>query len=356
MPAKSVYAGLASQPTRKAKLNELYADLSNEIESEDFLKCLEFGINWEATYPFYCMELGVIRDLQGQATAKSGASKQSSSFLKATTMTLYTISGCEKACYVGCRGAYGTGIWPFQLYVYVVSFDEEATYPLYCMELGVIRVLQGQATAKSGDSQQSSSFLNATTMTLFTISESQKASYVDQIYSYLGDHPFLNKLINIVVPGRIDGRAVNIRSHGLGCTVVKIRTQDLVEGRICALMFSRVFVLYYICLAAAEWHVNQLLIRAVVIERSCPGKGFFSLLLIPVFEFVLSLHASTNVSRVVSRRDMATQMIPVGSNHSSPTRKPPFPNSTPSALPTVELQSVDSSKTRALIMAFQLFI
>ncbi|KAF9684260.1 hypothetical protein SADUNF_Sadunf04G0099400 [Salix dunnii] len=84
-----------------AKLNELYADLSNEIESEDFLKCLEFGINWEATYAFYCMELGVIRDLQGQATAKSGASKQSSSFLKATTMTLYTISGCEKACYVG---------------------------------------------------------------------------------------------------------------------------------------------------------------------------------------------------------------------------------------------------------------
>ncbi|KAF9684259.1 hypothetical protein SADUNF_Sadunf04G0099300 [Salix dunnii] len=230
------------------------------------------------------------------------------------------------------------------------------------MELGVIRDLQGQATAKSGDSQQSSSFLNATTMTLFTISESQKASYVDQIYSYLGDHPFLNKLINIVVPGRIDGRAVNIRSHGLGCTVVKIRTQDLVEGRHvrssdwfklpCLPLPHKVFEKY----STRKWHVNQLLIRAVVIERSCPGKGFFSLLLIPVFDFVLSLHASTNVSRVVSRRDMATQMIPVGSNHSSPTRKPPFPNSTPSALPTVELQSVDSSKTRALIMAFQLFI
>uniref|UniRef100_A0A6N2N1W4 RSE1/DDB1/CPSF1 C-terminal domain-containing protein n=1 Tax=Salix viminalis TaxID=40686 RepID=A0A6N2N1W4_SALVM len=38
-------------------LNELYGDLSNEIESEDFLK--------EAAYSFYCMELGVIRDLQG---------------------------------------------------------------------------------------------------------------------------------------------------------------------------------------------------------------------------------------------------------------------------------------------------
>uniref|UniRef100_A0A6N2L1M6 Uncharacterized protein n=1 Tax=Salix viminalis TaxID=40686 RepID=A0A6N2L1M6_SALVM len=40
---------------------------------------------------------------------------------------------------------------------------------------------------------------------------------------------------------------------------------------------------------------------------------------------------------------MATQMSPVGSNHSSPTRKPPFPTSTPSALPIVELQSVNSS-------------
>ncbi|KAB5516242.1 hypothetical protein DKX38_026890 [Salix brachista] len=72
-------------------LNELYGDLSNEIECEDFLK--------EAAYSFYCMELGVIRDLQGQATAKSGASKQSSSFLEATTMTLFTISESEKASY-----------------------------------------------------------------------------------------------------------------------------------------------------------------------------------------------------------------------------------------------------------------
>ncbi|KAF9684254.1 hypothetical protein SADUNF_Sadunf04G0098800 [Salix dunnii] len=123
------------------------------------------------------------------------------------------------------------------------------------MELGVIRDLQGQATAKSGASKQSSSFLKATTMTLFTISESEKASYFYQIYSYLGDHPFLKqflpidpatkslfilvkdgvllcKLINIVVPGRIDGWPVNIRSHGLGCTVVNIRTRDLVEGRV----------------------------------------------------------------------------------------------------------------------------
>ena len=66
------------------------------------------------------------------------------------------------------------------------------------MELGVIRdYLQGQATAKSGASKQSSSFLKTTTMTLFTISESEKASYVDQIYSYLGDHPFLKQFLSI---------------------------------------------------------------------------------------------------------------------------------------------------------------
>uniref|UniRef100_A0A6N2N313 Uncharacterized protein n=1 Tax=Salix viminalis TaxID=40686 RepID=A0A6N2N313_SALVM len=111
-----------------------------------------------------------------------------------------------------------------------------------------------QATAKSGASKQSSSFLEATTMTLFTSSESEKVSYVDQIYSYLGDDPFrkhflpidpatkdlfnlvndgvlLCKLTDIVVPGIIDERAVNIRTHGIGCTVVNIRTQDLVEGR-----------------------------------------------------------------------------------------------------------------------------
>ena len=65
------------------------------------------------------------------------------------------------------------------------------------MELGVIRDLQGQATAKSGASKQSSSFQEATSMTVFTISESEKVSYVDQIYSYLGDDPFLNHFLPI---------------------------------------------------------------------------------------------------------------------------------------------------------------
>ncbi|CAB4308515.1 unnamed protein product [Prunus armeniaca] len=133
--------------------------------------------------------------------------------------------------------------------------------------------LQGQTTAKLGGSKNSSSFLKATTTTLLhTISESERASYVAHINSYLGDDPFLKqylpldpatndlfnlakdgvllcKLINVAVPGTIDERAINTKrvlnpwernenhtlclnsAKAIGCTVVNIGTQDLIEGR-----------------------------------------------------------------------------------------------------------------------------
>ncbi|XAR56752.1 hypothetical protein NMG60_11037338 [Bertholletia excelsa] len=133
--------------------------------------------------------------------------------------------------------------------------------------------LQSRATAKLGGPKNSSSFLKATTTTLLhTISESEKASYVAHINSYLGDDPFLKqflpldpatdalfnlakdgvllcKLINVAVPGTIDERAINTKrvlnpwernenhtlclnsAKAIGCTVVNIGTQDLVEGR-----------------------------------------------------------------------------------------------------------------------------
>ncbi|EXB81084.1 hypothetical protein L484_014016 [Morus notabilis] len=133
--------------------------------------------------------------------------------------------------------------------------------------------LQGQATEKLGGPKNSSSFLKATTTTLLhTISESEKASYVAHINSYLGDDPFLKqylpldpatndlfdlakdgvllcKLINVAVPGTIDERAINTKriinpwernenhtlclnsAKAIGCTVVNIGNQDLVEGR-----------------------------------------------------------------------------------------------------------------------------
>ncbi|XP_059283986.1 fimbrin-1-like [Lycium ferocissimum] len=134
--------------------------------------------------------------------------------------------------------------------------------------------LQARAAPKVGSSKDSSSsFLkNSTTTLLHTISESEKASYVAHINSYLRDDPFLKqflpidpasnalfdlakdgvllcKLINVAVPGTIDERAINMKrvinpwernenhtlclnsAKAIGCTVVNIGTQDLVEGR-----------------------------------------------------------------------------------------------------------------------------
>lgn len=49
-----------------------------------------------------------------------------------------------------------------------------------------------------GNSKNSSSFLSSTTTTLLhTISESEKASYVAHINSYLRDDPFLNQFLPI---------------------------------------------------------------------------------------------------------------------------------------------------------------
>ncbi|KAL1556227.1 fimbrin [Salvia divinorum] len=132
---------------------------------------------------------------------------------------------------------------------------------------------RNKVNAKSGGSKTPSSFLKATTTTLLhTIDETERASYVAHINSYLRDDPFLKqflpmdpstnalfdlakggvllcKLINVAVPGTIDERAINTKkvlnpwernenhtlclnsAKAIGCTVVNIGTQDLVEGR-----------------------------------------------------------------------------------------------------------------------------
>ncbi|GAB2279838.1 fimbrin, variant 3 [Dionaea muscipula] len=132
---------------------------------------------------------------------------------------------------------------------------------------------QARAAAKHGSSKNSSAFLKASTTTLLhTVGESEHACYVAHINSYLGDDPFLSqflplnpatndlfdlakdgvllcKLINVAVPGTIDERAINTKKQlnpwernenhtlclnsakAIGCTVVNIGTQDLVEGR-----------------------------------------------------------------------------------------------------------------------------
>ncbi|KAK9005153.1 hypothetical protein V6N11_042599 [Hibiscus sabdariffa] len=153
------------------------------------------------------------------------------------------------------------------------SYSDMSTEIDFETFLRVYLNMQGQATGKLGSSKNSSSFLKASTTTLLhTISESEKATYVTHINIYLADDPFLKqflpldpttndifnlakdgvllcKLINVAVPGTIDERAINTKrvlnpwernenhtlclnsAKAIGCTVVNIGTQDLVEGR-----------------------------------------------------------------------------------------------------------------------------
>lgn len=147
--------------------------------------------------------------------------------------------------------------------------DEDQEVDFEAFLLAYLNLLQ-QARASS---TSSTLFLKATTTTLLhTISESEKASYVAHINSYLGDDPFLKKylpihpatndlfnlvkdgvllckLINVAVPATIDERAINTKrilnpwernenhtlclnsAKAIGCTVVNIGTQDLIEAR-----------------------------------------------------------------------------------------------------------------------------
>ncbi|XP_020085629.1 fimbrin-2-like [Ananas comosus] len=146
------------------------------------------------------------------------------------------------------------------------NLDDAVDFELF---LRVYLKMQGRIGAKSS----SSAFLKAATTTLLhTISESEKASYVNHINNYLGEDAFLKKylpidpmtndlfeiskdgvllckLINVAVPGTIDERAINTKrvlnpweknenhtlclnsAKAIGCTLVNIGTQDLAEGR-----------------------------------------------------------------------------------------------------------------------------
>ncbi|WJX76084.1 Fimbrin-2 [Trifolium repens] len=150
--------------------------------------------------------------------------------------------------------------------------DEDVDFELF---LKVYLKLQTFASSRTGNNnaKNSSAFLKvATTTLLHTISESEKASYVTHINNYLAEDEFLKKylpldpstndlfeiakdgvllckLINVAVPTTIDERTINTKrllnpwernenhtlclnsAKAIGCTVVNIGTQDLIEGR-----------------------------------------------------------------------------------------------------------------------------
>lgn len=133
--------------------------------------------------------------------------------------------------------------------------------------------LQNCGNPKISPEKKSSAFLKiATTTLLHHISESEKKAYIDHVNTYLEDDEDLSrllpidcssddlfhivkdgvllcKLINVAVPGTIDKRVLNIKENlnlwervenhtlclnsakAIGCSVVNIGTQDLMEGR-----------------------------------------------------------------------------------------------------------------------------
>lgn len=153
---------------------------------------------------------------------------------------------------------------------YYADTEEEIDFEAF---LRMYLNLQNRASTKKGGSRNSSSFLNAATTTLLhTISESEKKAYVAHINSCFENDPMMKrylpidpstndlfevakdgvllcKLINLAVPGTIDERTINTKKNlnpwernenhtlclnsakAIGCTVVNIGTQDLVEGR-----------------------------------------------------------------------------------------------------------------------------
>ncbi|KAL9165162.1 hypothetical protein ABFS82_06G152700 [Erythranthe guttata] len=157
------------------------------------------------------------------------------------------------------------------------DFDQEIDFESF---LRAYLNLQARAKAKVGGSKRASAFLknsssflkSSTTTPGHTISESEKSYYVAHINSFLGEDSFLNeylpidpssnslfdlardgvllcKLINVAVPGTIDEGAIITKpvlnpwernenhimclnsAKAIGCTVVNIGTQDLIEAR-----------------------------------------------------------------------------------------------------------------------------
>ncbi|KAK1314708.1 Fimbrin-like protein 2 [Acorus calamus] len=154
------------------------------------------------------------------------------------------------------------------------SMDEEIDFEHFLRIYLSMKDHVNERSGRGGTKDSSSSaFLKAATTTLLhTISESEKASYVTHINSYLSEDEFMKKylpidpatnslfevakdgvllckLINVAVLGTIDERAINTKrilnpwernenhtlclnsAKAIGCTVVNIGTQDLIEGR-----------------------------------------------------------------------------------------------------------------------------
>lgn len=177
-------------------------------------------------------------NLQARATAKIGDSKTSSSFLKATTTTLrHTISEPEKSSYVAHINSF-LGEDPF-LKKYLPL--DPATNVLFDLAKDGVLLWYFKVIFDNMEKIYTHDILTLWFLINLVISPS--------------------KLINVAVPGTIDERAINTKqvlnpwernenhtlclnsAKAIGCTVVNIGTQDLVEARVSKLVM---FKYYYI--------------------------------------------------------------------------------------------------------------
>lgn len=71
------------------------------------------------------------------------------------------------------------------------GFDDECLF--VCLQIYLI--LRDKAADKSGVLKHSASFLKANSITLHTINQSEKGSFVHHINRYLGDDPFLRQFL-----------------------------------------------------------------------------------------------------------------------------------------------------------------
>ncbi|KAL6975236.1 fimbrin [Sarracenia purpurea var. burkii] len=201
-----------SEMYKEEEIREILADSDrgdNEIDFEGFLK--------------------IYLNLQSQATDKLGGSKNSSSFLKATTTTLlHTISESEKSSYVAHINSYLRDD-PFLKQFLPIDQASNALFDL--AKDGVLLWYLSRVC-----------FIYYSTRKNIT-----EGQYFEVVMMYLMN--WCSKLVNVAVPGTIDERAINTKrvlnpwernenhtlclnsAKAIGCTVVNIGTQDLVEGR-----------------------------------------------------------------------------------------------------------------------------
>ncbi|KAL0300405.1 UNVERIFIED_CONTAM: Fimbrin-5 [Sesamum angustifolium] len=231
---------LADLPPVMVKLKAIH-DILTQDEIKDILSEESTDVDQEIDFESF---LRAYLNLQARATAKGSGSKKSTtsfrstSFLKATTTTLrHTISESEKASYVTHINNFLKDDAFLSKYLPI----DPSTNALFDLAKdGVLYGIPHLTFLSNMVSAQIHPYLDA---------HIGRNKHI--MYAVFDPHLIIlcSKLINVAVPGTIDERAINTKqvlnpwernenhtlclnsAKAIGCTVVNIGTQDLVEAR-----------------------------------------------------------------------------------------------------------------------------